>query len=519
MASSPPPPPLAPTPPLAPPPAATIATPPLVPLPPPPLTSTPTAAHATTLVTAPPAATSTTPPRAVTPTAAPSTAAATHTATPLVTSSVTVTTPPSIIPSLLSPSLGPKNKALSAPSSPDHGTSGFSEEKYKKLKRKLREIMEINESMNREYLRTKKKIRTLTFERNLLLDNIARMEGQSSEESNTDISEVSDFDSESEDVLVSASSKYPRTVRRVTTPHKDKRDPSSVVSSPTLSPTRHRDLATVASAPPKRSKISRIAVKTRRVQPIERDETGHPKLPQQIGVLTVLNLGKIVSDRDTFHNERYIFPVGYTVSRTYPSMSDPTSNTVITSTILDGGDGPRFHVVAADVPDQPIIANSATGAWTVVVRKSNEIRNREHSNSASGPDYYGFKHPTIAKMIQDLPGAEHLKHYVWQNFEEMEPRAAKGVMAAAEKKRGNLEQMGNANRRAPRLDGMNDDESMEEEQEDAPVIVTMADTELTMADDEFDDEEDFGQGYESTMVSVGVEDIEEEVDQLGSDED
>jgi hypothetical protein len=128
-------------------------------------------------------------------------------------------------------------------------------------------------------------------------------------------------------------------------------------------------------------------------------------------------------------------------------MIDPSSNTVITSTIMDGGDGPRFHVVAADQPNEPIVANSATGAWTVVVRKSNEIRHREHSNSASGPDYYGFKHPTIAKMIQDLPGTRYLKNYVWQNFEEMEPRAAKGVMAAAEKKRDNLEQMGNANRK------------------------------------------------------------------------
>ena len=206
-------------------------------------------------------------------------------------------------------------------------------------------------------------------------------------------------------------------------------------------------MTTVASAPPKRSKINRINVKTRRVQPIEKDEFGNPKLPQQIGVLTVLNLGVIKTNRETFHNERYIFPVGYTVRRTYPSMIDPNNNTIITSTIVDGGDGPRFHVVAADQPNEPIVANSATGAWTVVVRKSNEIRQREHSNSASGPDYYGFKHPTIAKMIQDLPGTQQLKNYVWQNFEEMEPRAAKGVMAAAEKKRDNLEQMGNANRR------------------------------------------------------------------------
>ncbi|KAG2226682.1 hypothetical protein INT45_001029 [Circinella minor] len=315
-------------------------------------------------------------------------------------------------------------------------SSGFSEEKYKKLKRKLREIMEMNESMTKEYTRAKKKIQTLTFERNLLLDNITRMESHSSDDNSSDIpSDLSETESDLEEVIP------------IATTHK------RVLSE---SPSQNRDLATVASAPPKRSKLSRIPVKTRRVQPIDRDEQGQPKLPQQIGVLTVLALGKIVSDRDTFHNERYIFPVGYTVSRTYPSMKDPNNNTVITSTILDGGDGPRFHVIAADQPDEPIIANSATGAWTVVVRRSNEIRQREHSNSASGPDYYGFKHPTIAKLIQDLPGTENLRHYVAQNFEEMEPRAAKGVMAAAEKKRGNLEQMGNANRRAPRIDGEED---------------------------------------------------------------
>lgn len=74
-------------------------------------------------------------------------------------------------------------------------------------------------------------------------------------------------------------------------------------------------VTTVASAPPKRSKINRINIKTRRVQPIEKDDQGQPILPQQIGVLTVLNLGKIISNRDTFHNERYIFPIGYTVRR------------------------------------------------------------------------------------------------------------------------------------------------------------------------------------------------------------
>jgi hypothetical protein len=33
-----------------------------------------------------------------------------------------------------------------------------------------------------------------------------------------------------------------------------------------------------------------------------------------------------------------------------------------------------------------------------------------------------------------LPGAKNLKQYIWQTFEEMEPRVAKDVIAAAEKK-------------------------------------------------------------------------------------
>ncbi|KAI8389407.1 F/Y-rich N-terminus-domain-containing protein [Blakeslea trispora] len=331
------------------------------------------------------------------------------------------------------------------------------EESYKQLKRKIKEITELNVAMNRDYFHAKKKIRNLTFERNLLLDSISKLESANKltdDDSDSDIySDLTDSDEDMEVSLSSSSlgakSKILKKLafRSSSTQHRSQPVPSNTNTNNTIS-TSSPAIQEHVPAPHKRSRSAKIPVKTRRVQPIERDADGKPKLPQQIGVLTVHNLGTIVTDRPNFHNERYIFPVGYTVSRTYPSMVDPNSNTIITSTIVDdGSDCPRFHVTAADMPDEPIIANSATGAWTVVVRRSNEIRNRDHSNSASGPDYYGFKHPTIANLIQDLPGAKELKQYVWQNFEEMEPRAAKGVMAAAEKKRGNLEQMGNANRK------------------------------------------------------------------------
>ncbi|KAL9558888.1 hypothetical protein MBANPS3_000665 [Mucor bainieri] len=350
-------------------------------------------------------------------------------------------------------------------SSSSHESSA--EETCKQLKRKIKEITKLNVAMSKDYFHAKRKIRTLTFERNLLLDNIGRLESSSNltDDSDSDnYSDLSDTDEELEATTVSAPSSS-RSNSTTTKPSSLSRTTRKFTNKPTLSSPRRQtsnhaattdpdtNMPTISMSPHppphKRSKLTPQSVKTRRVQPIERDSQGRPKLPQQIGVLTVHHLGTIVTNRPNYHNERYIFPVGYSVSRTYPSMVDPNSNTVITSSIIDGGDYPRFQVVAADMPHEPIVANSATGAWTVVVRRSNEIRHREHSNSASGPDYYGFKHPTIANLIQDLPGAKNLKQYVWQTFEEMEPRAAKGVMAAAEKKRGNLEQMGSANRKVP----------------------------------------------------------------------
>jgi hypothetical protein len=47
---------------------------------------------------------------------------------------------------------------------------------------------------------------------------------------------------------------------------------------------------------------------------VPRDRTGKPMLPLNVGIMTVINLGTVCM-RDHFHTERYIFPVGYEVTR------------------------------------------------------------------------------------------------------------------------------------------------------------------------------------------------------------
>ncbi|KAI9310935.1 F/Y-rich N-terminus-domain-containing protein [Dichotomocladium elegans] len=171
----------------------------------------------------------------------------------------------------------------------------------------------------------------------------------------------------------------------------------------------YQDGRMVPSSRPKRMRRGPVEPKVRRVQPLEKDPvSGEYKLPARVGILTVHALGRVVP-LPSYHNDRYIWPVGFKVSRTYLSMMDPNVNTVYTCSVEDNGEqGPRFRVVADDCPDQPIVANSATGVWTAIVKRANEIRNRDHSNSGKTLQFIvsltgNSSHPQLlVRTIMDL---------------------------------------------------------------------------------------------------------------------
>ncbi|KAI0704039.1 hypothetical protein C8Q76DRAFT_771463 [Earliella scabrosa] len=122
---------------------------------------------------------------------------------------------------------------------------------------------------------------------------------------------------------------------------------------------------------PKRLKAHTVITKRSSIPTVPRDRIGKPILPLNVGIMT-----------GAFHTERYIFPVGYEVTRRYFSTVDPNSEVV-------------YH---CEFPD------------------ANHIRNRAHSNSVSGPDFFGLGQNTIKHLIQELPYANQLKDYVWQHF-------------------------------------------------------------------------------------------------------
>ncbi|OZJ04424.1 hypothetical protein BZG36_02920 [Bifiguratus adelaidae] len=155
----------------------------------------------------------------------------------------------------------------------------------------------------------------------------------------------------------------------------------------------------------------------RTAYPVKKDRLGQYVLPVELGSWTLLSLGDVVWDRDSFHNERYIYPVGYVVRKIYRSMVNPHSDTIYTCKILDGGEGPLFELNADDAPDETFRGPTPTTVWTIAVRRAFKIRNQDYPHNPVGPDFFGLRHHTIAMMIQELPGVERCKNYVWQKFE------------------------------------------------------------------------------------------------------
>ncbi|KAF9994571.1 hypothetical protein BGZ80_000565 [Entomortierella chlamydospora] len=359
----------------------------------------------------------------------------------------------------------------------DHDSRQPSDEKYRRLKRKLKEVLEENERLSIELDRSNRRARNLRQEKNLLLDRLCAYERDSDSSPDT-LSSISS-DSELSDSSLNSYHRSRRTSpseRAVATAKKNQNLRAPVTSKSTepsgsASQTTHHPKKTITKTAPRKSpavlvrkeekppsipstittvgsatqKPKRIhntsklrpalSSKVRKVQAIDRDERGNVKLPVTVGIITIMSLGRVVYDREAFHNERYIWPVGYKMSRSYNSMIDPQQQTTYTCSVIDDGEAPKFQIDAEDQPGNPIIAGTATGAWTHVVKTANQIRKRDHSNSASGPDYFGFSNATIAKMIQDLPNADKCKTYIMQRYEEPSAKSGPSSHGAKHEKR------------------------------------------------------------------------------------
>jgi len=370
---------------------------------------------------------------------------------------------------------------------------GKTEEKYKRLKKNLKKFINENDQLKVDNGKLqakidhyKKRLRYLKHERDILIEKIQQYESDS--ESSSGISEKSS-NSEAE----SDASELKKQKIKNEEPAED------------TSTTKRKSRS-------KRKRGNSI----RRAQHVDTDENGNPILPFRLGVMTLHSLGKVVYDRDTFHNERYIFPVGYTLTRRYFSMVKSDEYVNYRCVVKDGGKAPIFEVTPEDAVEKKTSASSPTGAWISIVKAVNEMRNKDHSNSASGPDYFGFTSSTIAKLIQDLPNARKCKNYKWQKFETTSGRSLKKATLAA---RNELIKMENDRLRDEKLENnsmsVDDTNKSDKSKEEAEEEVEVEDTEEMIEDSQENIQEE-NEGVE-TETTHGEDD--EEMDEIEEDED
>ncbi|KAG7160910.1 Transforming growth factor beta regulator 1-like [Homarus americanus] len=149
----------------------------------------------------------------------------------------------------------------------------------------------------------------------------------------------------------------------------------------------------------------------------------------------------IVSEREAYHREQCIFPVGFCSSRIFASLRDPLKPVLYTCKILDGGLIPRFEVVCEDEEDAVVVGNSPAECHNHILQTINlaldmdllTIRPEGSNSEERGCRFFGLTHPSVQNVLQACPGARKCSRYKWVKFEVCRSEAEVECVFEAEK--------------------------------------------------------------------------------------
>ncbi|KAH0791802.1 F/Y-rich N-terminus family protein [Histomonas meleagridis] len=140
------------------------------------------------------------------------------------------------------------------------------------------------------------------------------------------------------------------------------------------------------------------------------------KFPLQLSATATLhNLGTIVTNRDGFHSERYIYPAGYMASKISAALDNPDEKVRWFTEIIDnGGDAPVFKIWIEGKEEEAFEGNTPTSPFAKAFRSPNSVRKVA---SISGPDAFSLTNPIVIYLLQLSPQAKDLKRYVFHDLD------------------------------------------------------------------------------------------------------
>jgi hypothetical protein len=132
--------------------------------------------------------------------------------------------------------------------------------------------------------------------------------------------------------------------------------------------------------------------------------------------LAVFSLGKI---DPRFHNELYAFPLGYTSERRFHSHLNFQMTSLYRNEVLERDGAVMFKVTSLENGDE-FMSPKPTGAISEIMSRVEKLKHENGFPMAkvrfSGPDWFGFYLPEVARLIQDMPEIAQCSNYVPQTF-------------------------------------------------------------------------------------------------------
>lgn len=188
-------------------------------------------------------------------------------------------------------------------------------------------------------------------------------------------------------------------------------DMDTTVASSSISKGENDDENDEASEEPTQQKKKRRARKPKNTMVVDPNIPPDAQLPVKFGTSQVVSLGRIEYNNPNYHNDRYIFPIGYKAEKNYMSYKNPGAKAIYTCEILEGDDAPIFKITPSD-DTISYTSSTPSGAWSAVIKTVQESRNKSMKTcTVSGPEYYGLSNSKVRHLIELLPNAEKCTQY------------------------------------------------------------------------------------------------------------
>lgn len=167
----------------------------------------------------------------------------------------------------------------------------------------------------------------------------------------------------------------------------------------------------------KATKKARPNQTKRRVTPIPLDNSGRPIFPIELGPLTIYCLGEIVP-LPGYYTAETIYPIGFCSTRQYVAISKTASTWLYTCKVSDGGNCAKFEILPEESPGLTFVGSTPSQCHQLLLESINKSRGPGIVPiDPKGPEFFGLSHPTVQNLIQSCPGARKCSSYRWTKFE------------------------------------------------------------------------------------------------------